>query len=153
MDDENRRSTEQVKLRLVPADAVRLRDAAEASGRTLSEYVMSLHDRQGASVPVSVEPPGASLAVVSRLASALAGLSDGLRLVRGDLGRSLGLVKHLFTSASTAAEAHHVELADAARELRTAIARADEAVIRLEDAMSPLQAEMRVAAKRLAQIR
>jgi hypothetical protein len=118
---EARRSTEQVKLRLPPADALRLRAAAAERGLEVSAYVALLLDdprRPLVPPPASSELP---LAEVSRLAGLLGLLPEEVRRSRGELGQAFGLLKHLFESPASAlnAERHAYALAEATRERRS----------------------------------
>jgi hypothetical protein len=157
----NGRTTEQVALRLRPDVALRLRASAEAAGRTMSDYVAALVDGRanGAGVhPVCgvADEPAASrmhaLGEVSRLANAIYNHKNALHLARGELGRAHGGVKHLFETATTAAEAHRFELAAAVRSLRDAIAKADQTIAEVDDAYGPIRSELCACAKRLTRI-
>jgi hypothetical protein len=146
------RTTTAVKLRLRPADALRLRTAARESGVDLSEYVTRLLDdpqrAEAARVPVSSLP----LADVSRLAGVLGALPEEVRRARGELGRTFGLVKHLFEMPLTAtnAERHSVELSQTTRDARAAIQNVDAAVDRLLDELASIREDLAVTARRLA---
>jgi hypothetical protein len=147
---EARRSTEQVKLRLPPADALRLRAAAAERGLDVSAYVaLLLDDPRRPLVPSpSSDLP---LAEVSRFAGLLGLLPEEVRRSRGELGRAFGLLKHLFESPASAlnAERHAYALAQATREARAAIANVDAAVERLLDELASIREDLAVAARRL----
>jgi len=114
------RSTEQVKLRLRPEDALRLRISARDAHVDLSTYVALLLDdperAAAARIPASEFP----LADVSRLAGILGLLPEEVRRSRGELGRAFGLLKHLFEMPLTAsnAERHAFALANVTRDAR-----------------------------------
>lgn len=148
---EERRSTEQVKLRLPPVDALRLRAAAHERELDVSAYVALLLDdpRRTVVAPSSSELP---LAEVSRLAGLLGLLPDEVRRSRGELGRAFGLLKHLFENPVSAldAERHAYALAEATRDARAAIANVDAAVERLLDELATIREDLAVAARRLA---
>ena len=93
-DPKARRSTVQVKLRLSPADALRLRASARDRGLEVSAYVSALlDDPSRASAPASsLDVP---LASVSRLAGLLGLLPEEVRRSRGELGRAFGLLRPL----------------------------------------------------------
>jgi len=149
----NGRTTEQVALRMQPDAALRLRAAADASGRTMSDYVASLVDGRAHRAELdSPESRGDALAEISRLANAIYNHVRLLELARGELGRAHGGVKHLFETATPAAEAHKYELAQAARSLRDAIARADQTIESANEAYGPLRLELAACAKRLVRI-
>ena len=99
------RSTEQVKLRLRPEDALRIRVSARDARVDLSTYVALLLDdperAAAARIPTSEFP----LADVSRLAGILGLLPEEVRRSRGELGRAFGLLKHLFEMPLTASNA------------------------------------------------
>lgn len=146
------RSTEQVKLRLRPEDALRLRVSARESHVDLSSYVALLLDdperAAAARIPTSEFP----LADVSRLAGVLGLLPEEVRRSRGELGRAFGLLKHLFEMPATAtnAERHAFALAEATRDARAAIENVDAAVDRLMDELAAIREDLAVTARRLA---
>ena len=151
---ESNRTTAQVKLRLAPDDALRLRTASDASGRTLSDFVVTLLDGKasGQATVGGGEGVGDALAEVSRLANAVYNLTENLRLSRADLGRGLGLVKNLFNESQTAAEQHRHQLHEATVELRSAITRAEESSAFVSAEVARLRTEISACAKRLARI-
>jgi len=146
------RSTEQVKLRLRPEDALRLRVSARDAHVDLSTYVALLLDdperAAAARIPTSEFP----LADVSRLAGILGLLPEEVRRSRGELGRAFGLLKHLFEMPLTAsnAERHAFALATATRDGRAAIENVDAAVDRLVDELAAIREDLAVTARRLA---
>ena len=146
------RSTEQVKLRLRPEDALRLRASAAQTRVDLSTYVALLLDdpqrAEAARVPQSDLP----LAEVSRLAGVLGLLPEEVRRSRGELGRAFGLLKHFFEMPATAmnAERHAFALAEATRDARAAIQNVDPAVDRLLDELATIREDLAVTARRLA---
>jgi hypothetical protein len=147
---EARRSTEQVKLRLRPEDALRLRAAAAERELDVSAYVaLLLDDPRRPLVP----PPSSELqlAEVSRLAGLLGLLPEEVRRSRGELGRAFGLLKHLFESPASAldAERHAYALGKATREARIAIAKVETAVEHLIAELAPIREDLAVAARRL----
>jgi len=151
---ESRRGTEQVKLRLSPAAALRLRTAATQSGRTLSEFVVALLDERVAAgaADASFPPDRDALAEVSRLAHAIYSLAEEARLARGELGRSLGLVKHLFTISSEKAQVMREELSAAVLGLRDATKTADSTLLALHEHLASMRSELAAAAKRIARL-
>jgi hypothetical protein len=151
---ESRRSTEQIKLRLRPDEALRLRTAADTSGRTLSDFVVALLDGRntGDHPATAADERKVALAEVSRLANALYALAENLRLSRGDLGRGLGLMKNLFNEAAVVADRHRFAIDDAIRDVRRAIVRADESSGTVADAVRQLRAEIEVTVRRLVRM-
>jgi hypothetical protein len=141
-----------VKLRLQPADALRLRAAARESGVDLSEYVARLLDDPQRAIAARAPVLELPLADVSRLAGALAALPEEVRRARGELGRAFGLVKHLFEMPATAlnAERHAFELSETTRDARTAIANVDASIDRLLDELASIREDLATTARRLA---
>jgi hypothetical protein len=150
---ETGRTTEQLKLRLRPEDALRLRYAARERGVDVSAYVAQLlDDPERAALlarPAVLELP---LAEVSRLAGALGVLPEEARRSRGELGRAFGLLKHLFEMPQTAenAERHAFALADATRDARAAIENVDAAIEKLLDELASIREDLALTARRLA---
>ena len=149
-DPEARRSTVQVKLRLSPADALRLRASARDRGLEVSAYVSALLDdpSRASAPPSALEVP---LASVSRLAGLLGLLPEEVRRSRGELGRAFGLLKHLFEQPVSVANAerHAQELSAAVRDARGAIARVEASVESLVADLAPLRSELAATARRL----
>jgi hypothetical protein len=108
------RSTEQLKLRLAPAEAEAVRAAAKAADRTLSDYVLDLHHRRVSRAPVELREFDA-LAEIGRKLSAV---PDEVRKLDADLGRLSGRLASFFTSDPGRALAHQDELNDALRAVR-----------------------------------
>jgi hypothetical protein len=149
---ETGRTTEQVKLRLRPEDALRLRYAARERGVEVSAYVAQLLDdpRRSPIAPQAVsELP---LADVSRLAGVLGLLPEEVRRSRGELGRAFGLLKHFFEMPATSenAERHAFALADSTRDARAAIENVDAAVEKLLDELASIREDLALTARRLA---
>ncbi len=146
------RSTEQLKLRLHPEDALRLRFAARERGVEVSAYVAQLLDDPErfplTAPPVSDFP----LAEVSRLAGMLGALPEEARRSRGELRRAFGLLMHFFEMPETAtnAERHAYALAGAAREAHAAIENVDAAVEKMLDELASIREDLALAACRLA---
>jgi hypothetical protein len=149
---EARRSTEQVKLRLRPEDALRLRAAAAERGLDVSAYVALLLDDPRR--PLVPSPSSElQLAEVSRLAGLLGLLPEEVRRSRGgELGRAFGLLKHLFESPASApdAERHAYALGKATHDARIAIAKVETAIEHLIAELAPIREDLAVAARRLA---
>jgi hypothetical protein len=142
----------QVKLRLRPEDALRLRTAARESGVDLSEYVARLLDDPQRAVAARVPVSALPLADVSRLAGVLGALPEEVRRARGELGRAFGLLKHLFEMPLTAsnAERHSLELSATTRDARAAIQNVDASVDRLLDELASIREDLATTARRLA---
>ncbi len=149
---ESRRSTEQVKLRVQPADALRLRAQADLSGRSLSDYVVHLLAGATAAPPSSERERTIALVRISRLAAAIHAQAEQLRLARGDLGRAFGLLKHLFETAPVAASMHTDGLATVIAQARAATMNADIAVSATAERTAALRDELAITAKRLSRL-
>ena len=100
------RTTEQVKLRLRPEDALRLRYAARERGIEVSAYVaQQLDDPERAAALAQPAVSELPLADVSRFAGVLGLLPEEVRRWRGELGRAFGLLKHFFEMPATSENA------------------------------------------------
>jgi hypothetical protein len=151
-DPEDRRSTEQVKLRLRPADAARLRAAATSShAQSVSEYVVLMLDTPER-VPVFDASSQASLAIVANLTTAIGMLPEEAGRCRGELGRAFGLLKHLFEQPASAinAERHAYAIAEATREARAAMAAVEAAVEKMGADLAPIRRDLGPVVKALA---
>jgi hypothetical protein len=112
---ETDRDTEQLKLRLSPADAEAIRLAAKGARQTISDYVLSLHQRQ------PMPRPAAGWKVFDQLAElqrAVTAIPDSVRKLDADLGRLSGRLKDLFNEHPAKAMAHQDDINAALRAVR-----------------------------------
>ena len=131
------RSTEQLKLRLQPLDAARLRHAAKIAGRNLSEHVMALLNN-GARVEVTSDDR-ATLAEMARTIDGLYVLCRELERSRLELGRQGGLAKHKFDVAAHAAESQRVKLSAIVSAWQDSAATAADAIVQARAVLTPLE--------------
>jgi hypothetical protein len=100
---EEDRDTEQLKLRLSPADAEAIRLAAKGARQTISAYVLSLHQRQPMPRPAAGWKVFDALADLQR---AIEAIPNSVRKLDADLGRLSGRLKDLFNEQPAKAMAH-----------------------------------------------
>jgi len=131
------RSTEQLKLRLLPLDAARLRHAAKIAGRNLSEHVMALLDN-GTRVEVTSDDR-ATLTEMARTIDALYMLCRELERSRLELGRQGGLAKHQFEVAAPAAESQRAKLSAIVNAWQDAAVTAADAIVKARTVLTPLE--------------
>jgi hypothetical protein len=112
MNAEERRPTEQLKLRLMPAQADAIRAAAAAEKKTISDYVYDLH--AGRRTPAELLQFDA-LCEVDRH---LAGIPEAVRKLDADLGRLSGRLANFFTADPGKAMAHQSAINEALRAVR-----------------------------------
>lgn len=147
---ESERPTEQVKLRLDAADALALRVAAAANGRTISAHVARLVATAGDPEASRREPD--LIADVSQMAARVARIPESVQRMQGELMRQGGLIKSLFvgdTLTADLAEAHARECSETLGALLAAAERAGEAAARVEADLADVRAELRAGVLRL----
>lgn len=110
------RDTEQLKLRLTPADASMIRLAAEASGITISDYLVRLHQQQ----PLPPRPGGGwkTFDLLESLRREVEAIPNGVRKLDANLGRLSGRIKDLFDTNPVNAMKYQDEINAALRAVR-----------------------------------
>jgi hypothetical protein len=136
------RKTEDVRLRLLPEDALALRLAAKASALNVSTYVARLvANRDTNQTIVRDEDP---LADASIVAAAISQVPNEIRRLRGELLKLGGLVKSLFIRSESMNDAkdHAHECSDAL----IALTRSAESVVpivsRVEDELASVRVQL-----------
>lgn len=110
------RDTEQLKLRLAPANADAIRSAAKDAGLTISDYLLRLHQQQ----PL---PPRPAVGwkvfdALANLGRAVEAIPNSVRKLDADLGRLSGRLKDLFDANPVNAMAHRDQINAALRAVR-----------------------------------
>jgi hypothetical protein len=110
------RDTEQIKLRVAPADASVIRLAAEASGITISDYLVRLHRQQ----PLPPRPSGGwkTFDALENLRREVEAIPNGVRKLDADIGKLSGRLKALFDANPVNAMAHQDKINAALRDVR-----------------------------------
>jgi uncharacterized protein (DUF1778 family) len=116
--DAARKRQHQVLLRLNSDEAIRLKSAAAASGKTVSEYVMSLLTERPAPV-VDL----AHVAQLSAVVATMAAIPKAMRDLEADLGRLSGRLAHFFTLNPDVARQHADEINGTIWEIKTLMSR------------------------------
>jgi hypothetical protein len=113
---EEDRDTEQLKLRLPPADAESIRAAARDAHMTISGYLLSVHQRQ----PVPRPPTGGwkTFDALADLQRAIETVPNSVRKLDADLGRLSGRLKDLFNEHPAKAMAHQDAINSGLRAVR-----------------------------------
>ncbi len=103
--DSKRKRSEQLLIRLTPAEADRVRAAAASSGLSVADFMLTVVDDR--------PPPMIDLAQVAEISSAvaaLAGIPGAIRDLEADLGRLSGRLSHFFTVNYARASLHREEI-------------------------------------------
>jgi hypothetical protein len=119
---EEKRPTEQLKLRILPADAEAIRAGAAGADLTISEYVVSLLGRRR---PRFVPQDAAQVDGLCDVARKLDNVLHAVQLIDSNIGKLNGRLKDLFELDYGKALAHQDAINEAirdVRELRSSIA-------------------------------
>jgi hypothetical protein len=109
------RDTEALKLRVLPADASKIRLAAQATGMTISEYLVRLHRQQ----PLPPRPIGGwkTFDALERLRREVEASAKSARIPDASIGSLSGRIKDLFDTAPVNAMTHQDEINAALRDV------------------------------------
>jgi hypothetical protein len=137
--------SEQLKLRLTPEEADRVRSAAASSGQSLADYVLAVvDDRPAPSVDLS------QVAQISSAVAVLAGIPGAIRDLEADLGRLSGRLSHLFTLNYARATLHRDEIHETLFALQDLIRRVQPEIATMSAAVAEPRSEIATVMRAIA---